>query len=66
SLSTGRRPFEAKLATALAADIQTKPPVPPRQLDPEIPPRLGHYVAVPRDAPDLRRHWHRACWDRRI
>jgi hypothetical protein len=20
---------------------------------------------VPRDAPDLRRHWHRACWNRR-
>ena len=31
----------------------------------EIPPRLGHYVAVPRDAADLRRHWHRACWERR-
>ncbi len=22
----------------------------------------GHMVAVPRDAPDLRRHWHRGCW----
>jgi hypothetical protein len=22
-------------------------------------------VAVPRLAPDLRRHWHRGCWDRR-
>lgn len=32
----------------------------------DIPPRLGHYVAVPRLAPDLRRHWHRACWDRRV
>ena len=32
----------------------------------DIPPRLGHYVAVPRQAPDLRRHWHRACWDRRV
>ena len=21
---------------------------------------IGHYVA-----PDLRRHWHKACWDRR-
>lgn len=27
-----------------------------------IPPGLGHVVAVPRDAPDLRRHWHHACW----
>lgn len=26
----------------------------------------GHYVAVPADAPDLRRHWHYACWDRRV
>ena len=25
----------------------------------------GNVVAVPRDAPDLRRHWHRGCWDRR-
>lgn len=31
----------------------------------EIPVGLGHYVAVPQDAPDLRRHWHYACWDRR-
>ena len=22
----------------------------------------GHMVAVPRYAPDLRRHWHRGCW----
>ena len=26
---------------------------------------IGHYVAVPADAPDLRRHWHKACWERR-
>ena len=31
----------------------------------DIPPGTGHIVAVPRDAPDLRRHWHRACWERR-
>ena len=29
-----------------------------------ISPGTGHYVAVPADAPDLRRHWHKACWDR--
>jgi serine/threonine-protein kinase len=29
-MSTGRRPFDAKLPTALAADIQTSPPEPPR------------------------------------
>ncbi len=22
----------------------------------------GHVVAVPLDAPDLRRHWHHGCW----
>ena len=31
----------------------------------DIPPGTFHLVAVPKDAPDLRRHWHRACWDRR-
>lgn len=31
----------------------------------EIPPGMGHVVAVPSEAPDLRRHWHRACWERR-
>ena len=25
-------------------------------------PATGHYVAWPREAPDLRRHWHRGCW----
>lgn len=25
----------------------------------------GHYVVVPDEAPDLRRHWHRGCWDNR-
>ncbi len=25
----------------------------------------AHLVAVPPGAPDLRRHWHRGCWDRR-
>jgi hypothetical protein len=31
----------------------------------EIGPGTGHYVTVPADAPDLRRHWHTPCWDRR-
>lgn len=30
----------------------------------DIPPGLSHVVAVPPDI-DLRRHWHRGCWDRR-
>jgi hypothetical protein len=25
----------------------------------------GHVVAVPKEAPDLRRHWHRPCWEHR-
>lgn len=29
-----------------------------------IPPGTGHYVVVPDEAPDLRRHWHRGCWQR--
>lgn len=24
-----------------------------------------HFVVVPNDAPDLRRHWHHYCWVRR-
>ncbi|MEI8160390.1 MAG: hypothetical protein WCG65_04905 [Actinomycetes bacterium] len=31
----------------------------------DIPERTGHYVAVPTQEPDLRRHWHYSCWDRR-
>ena len=27
-----------------------------------IVPGTGHVVAVPHEAPDLRRHWHRPCW----
>lgn len=26
---------------------------------------VGHVVVVPREAVDLRRHWHRPCWERR-
>jgi hypothetical protein len=31
----------------------------------EIAVGLGHLVVVPLDAPDLRRHWHLACWEYR-
>ena len=31
----------------------------------EIAPGTGHVVVVPVEAPDLRRHWHRPCWERR-
>jgi hypothetical protein len=32
--------------------------------DHEIARGLGHEVVVPRDAPELRRHWHTGCWHR--
>lgn len=31
----------------------------------EIPAGMGHMVSVPPTDPDLRRHWHRACWNLR-
>jgi hypothetical protein len=31
----------------------------------DIEPGTGHYAIVPKEAPDLRRHWHRGCWDGR-
>ena len=31
----------------------------------DIQANMGHYVCVPADATDLRRHWHYACWDNR-
>jgi len=39
-MATGRRPFEATLPTALAADIQHKSPAPPRRINPDLPTRL--------------------------
>ena len=30
-----------------------------------IPKGVGHLVCVPSEAPDLRRHWHKGCWERR-
>lgn len=35
-MATGRRPFDGRLATAIAADIQTKTPAPPRSLVPAL------------------------------
>ena len=31
----------------------------------EIPAGVGHMVAVPLADPELRRHWHRGCWNHR-
>jgi len=28
----------------------------------EIASGIGHFVVVPLEAPDLRRHWHHPCW----
>jgi hypothetical protein len=30
--------------------------------DLEIRPGVWHFVVVPQDAPDERRHWHERCW----
>src|SRR5262249_50220412 len=43
-MATGRRPFEANLPTALAADIQHKPPPWPGRLNPELPPKLEDII----------------------
>ena len=43
-MATGRRPFEAKLATALAADIQTKPPDPPSSRNAQISAELDRII----------------------
>jgi TolB-like protein/Tfp pilus assembly protein PilF len=43
-MATGRRPFDARLATALAADIQHQPPAPPRHLNLQISLRLEEIV----------------------
>ena len=32
----------------------------------EIPAGTHHVVVVPVETPDLRRHWHRPCWERRL
>jgi hypothetical protein len=32
--------------------------------DQEIFPRTLHVVVWPEGSPELRRHWHRACWQR--
>ena len=39
-MATGRRPFEASLPTALAADIQHEHPPPPGRINAELPPKL--------------------------
>lgn len=31
----------------------------------DIPKGTGHVVVVPIEAPDLRRHWHKGCWEAR-
>ncbi len=43
-MATGRRPFEATLPTALAADIQHKPPPWPGRLNPELSPKLQDII----------------------
>lgn len=43
-MTTGRRPFEKKMSTALAGAILNQPPPTPGQLNPSIAPRLGDAI----------------------
>ena len=43
-MSTGQRPFEAAIPTALAGDIQHKPAPPPGHINPDIPLRLEEII----------------------
>ncbi len=51
---TGRVPFEAETAVAIALKQVSEPPVPPRQINPEIPPALNAVVlkALAKDPKD--------------
>jgi hypothetical protein len=31
----------------------------------DIEPGVAHFVVVPKEAVDLRRHWHKPCWQAR-
>ena len=43
-MATGQRPFQERLATALANDIITKPPPPPGRLKPDLSSRLEETI----------------------
>jgi eukaryotic-like serine/threonine-protein kinase len=43
-MATGRRPFRSKFAAALAADIETQRPTPPRQVNPKVSSRLEEII----------------------
>jgi serine/threonine protein kinase len=43
-MATGRRPFDKKLSTALAAEIINEPPPPPARFRPGLPPRLEDLI----------------------
>ena len=43
-MATGQRPFRAKSSMALAAEIQTQTPRPPRQLNSEVSPQLEKII----------------------
>lgn len=53
--ATGRRPFEGKLVTAIAAEIQSRPPIPPSRIRPGLSPDLERIIlkCLEKD-PDLR------------
>ena len=43
-MATGKRPFEAKVSTALVNDIINKPAIPPVQLNPKFSPKLEDII----------------------
>lgn len=54
--------------TQLPAEIHRLQPYQARKIyicpgcNHEIAIGVGHFVIVPKEAPDLRRHWHKNCW----
>lgn len=58
-------------ADGTAVDVQRVQPYQARKdywcpgCNQDIPAGTGHLVVVPVQAPDLRRHWHRGCWNAR-
>ena len=57
--------------SGLVADVRFVQPYQARKIytcpscNYEVLPKVGHYVIVPIEAPDMRRHWHRRCWEKR-
>jgi len=55
-MATGRRPFDQKISTALADDIIHKPPLPPRQVRPELSVELEPIILKCLEKPQAKRY----------